>query len=346
MNLLIRPAELGPDDETLVDLFNRATRDEPDYIPLTLEEFRVRIAGPFTDRAGRLIAELDGRPVGSASGYVDPLGTGLAGFIGGPRVRPEFRRRGIGRALLSRVLDQLHERGMRSAQVFALSTNAAGLGLAAAAGFAPVRWDLEMRRDLAEIPEAPASAVAVEFSRLGRGPDDARQICDLYNETFAGQYLFRPDTIEETAYNLEHGNDAGCVTDYYVARADDVKGIIATSIDPQECRQEGIQLGWLSMLGVQSAGRRRGIATRLLLRGMQDLKEKGMAEVQLIVDTQNPSHARRLYERIGFTTVRTYITLERPLPVQAGIRMPGSAPGHRVRTPHRSRNQTRIRNSH
>ena len=50
--------------------------------------------------------------------------------------------------------------------------------------------------------------------------------------------------------------------------------------------------------------RGQGVATTLIIGGMNWLKSRGMEEAELNVDDANPTQAIRLYERLGFTVVR------------------------------------------
>ena len=53
------------------------------------------------------------------------------------------------------------------------------------------------------------------------------------------------------------------------------------------------------MLGVDPGYRRQEIGKAILLKGLQDLKAKGVDIVELTVDSENPA-ACALYESVGF----------------------------------------------
>jgi len=74
----------------------------------TLEDWRRFLA---TEPDGCFLAEWDGTPAGTATTTV--YGPELA-WIGMVLVHPEYRRRGIGRALLGHCIDHLRQRGVRS----------------------------------------------------------------------------------------------------------------------------------------------------------------------------------------------------------------------------------------
>jgi mycothiol synthase len=53
---------------------------------------------------------------------------------------------------------------------------------------------------------------------------------------------------------------------------------------------------------VRPPWRRRGLARALIARSLQDLKDYGMEEAELGVDSENESAAFRLYESMGYRT--------------------------------------------
>ncbi len=75
---------------------------------------------------------------GSAYGQVEPMG-----------VRPDLRRLGLGRAILSECLKRLHQHGAQKVQVETDDYRNAAFGLYAAVGFRVVRKVLVYRKDYA-----------------------------------------------------------------------------------------------------------------------------------------------------------------------------------------------------
>lgn len=82
--------------------------------------------------------------------------------------------------------------------------------------------------------------------------------------------------------------------------------------DPELCfvaldaenRMAGFALCWTSSfvkdIAVAPSQRRKGIGEALLLAAFAALKARGNDQVGLKVEANNPSGARRLYERLGF----------------------------------------------
>jgi len=64
---------------------------------------------------------------------------------------------------------------------------------------------------------------------------------------------------------------------------------------------------------VRPAWRRRGLATVLLVQALTALRERGMTEASLVVDTQNAHSSLRLYEKIGFRPIRRRALYDKPL---------------------------------
>lgn len=69
----------------------------------------------------------------------------------------------------------------------------------------------------------------------------------------------------------------------------------------------GFALCWTSSfikdIAVAQVHRRKGVGEALLLSAFRTLRSRGHEQIRLKVETDNPSGARRLYERLGFVLV-------------------------------------------
>lgn len=81
---------------------------------------------------------------------------------------------------------------------------------------------------------------------------------------------------------------------------DQVAGQVRSFINHTENAEQGRLRGYTECISVRRPWRRRGLARALILNSLRILKEQGMTEAALGVDTQNTSGALRLYERCGF----------------------------------------------
>jgi mycothiol synthase len=139
---LFRP---GADEQSWVALNARAFSNHPDQGRWTMKDLRVRMAEPWFDPAGFLIAELDGWPIGFHWTKVhgdlahrhDPIGEV---YVLG--VDPAAHGRGLGRALTLAGLRYLRGRGLDQAMLYVDEANERAITLYHNVGFA--RWSTDV----------------------------------------------------------------------------------------------------------------------------------------------------------------------------------------------------------
>lgn len=310
----IRPYVPDKDDEVFIGIGNAAWADSPDFVPQRLDEFRIARQSPNWTEEGLFIAELHGTPAGTVYTFVDKYRPEPLGFFGGPSVLPAFRRQGIGTALAERALASLRERGMRRVMTNSEDWNAVARGFLAKLGFKPIRRFSLMRRALAGLPAGLDENTGVTLETIGTTDADAALIVGLSNAAFSEHFAHRDLTVEEQTFGMRHAAEMGYVVRRTVARVDgEPVGYLTHGIDPNENDKLGVKRGGLWALGVLKEHRNRGIATRLMLEGMNWLAGQGMTEAELGVDDENVTRARTLYERLGFAVIRSSTTLEREL---------------------------------
>ena len=71
--------------------------------------------------------------------------------------------------------------------------------------------------------------------------------------------------------------------------------------------------GWIAGLGVRRPWRRRGVARALLLRAFGQFYDRGERRVALAVDSESPTGATRLYERVGMRVAWKIVAYEKEL---------------------------------
>jgi ribosomal protein S18 acetylase RimI-like enzyme len=71
--------------------------------------------------------------------------------------------------------------------------------------------------------------------------------------------------------------------------------------------------GYVAALGVRAPWRRRGLGEALLVRAFDEMCRRGLTAVRLGVDSENPSGATRLYERVGMSVATEIVVYERRL---------------------------------
>jgi len=65
------------------------------------------------------------------------------------------------------------------------------------------------------------------------------------------------------------------------------------------CKRELFGMGWVDVLGTRREYRRRGLGDALIRHAFRELYARGARRVGLGVDSENPTGATRLYERVG-----------------------------------------------
>ena len=234
------------------------------------------------------------------------------------RVRPAWRGRGLGRALLGWQVvrgREIHvERHPATPAVLAVSapTTMPSLGaLLRRAGFVPERWYSSMERRLAEPPAAPAvdgvQLVPFDWDR----DEEVRRVHNAsftahhgsaerdgttWRTLFTGQRAFRPDL---SVLALVDGAVVG-YTLAYVYEADSLA--------------KGYDEVHLGQIGVLPAARGRGVASAVIAEVLRRAAGAGCSHAGLEVDTGNVTGALRLYESLGFRTVRSQVTSSLALP--------------------------------
>jgi ribosomal protein S18 acetylase RimI-like enzyme len=307
----IRQYEPGRDDETWVSTYNRARAEVPEFVPLQVEELEREQKKPWFKADGEFIAELDGVAVGTVRAYLRDSRKLRVGFVDGPNVVPEARRRGVGSALMHRALESLRQRGATAAEDGAGDWNAPALAFLRKHGFEPLHTYSRMERDLGPVPTGIGESREVVLQPFGESDEEVATWHGLIKAAFAEHHNFEVMPLSEFLYFARHQRDGGGLFERWFALLDGVPvGYLIIEIDPQENEKLGKRRGWVNDIGVLKEHRGRGIATRLLLRTLERLQVLGMESAVLSVDDQNVTGARRVYERVGFRVVRRYTSFE------------------------------------
>jgi len=90
-----------------------------------------------------------------------------------------------------------------------------------------------------------------------------------------------------------------------------VAGVSFNTVNVEENARNGINEGWIKELAVRRPWRKRGIASALMCISMRAFEAEGLDFARLGVDTENPSGALGLYERLGFKPFKRFIAFEK-----------------------------------
>lgn len=227
-------------------------------------------------------------------------------------VAPHMRQRGIGTALLEWAESSV-SRGL------AAGGRGASLGLPqvltgwaelevpevlpwmTSAGYHIDGYGVMMTRPLDEpiLPVALPDGLELRPVRA----EDHRTIWDADTEAF--QDHRDPDRRTEADYAGWYADPDLDTTLWLVAwDGDQVAGSVMNFVFPEENARLGVKRGWLEHVSVRRPWRRRGLASALITRSMELLRDIGLDEAALGADAENLSGAVRLYEALGFGRMR------------------------------------------
>jgi mycothiol synthase len=230
---------------------------------------------------------------------------------------PEWRRKGIGTAMLAHGEGRLreiaagHPRGTpRFFQSFVAGGEKGTLALLESAGYTPIRYAFDMKRDLSEpFPDAPMPA-GLEVRPVKE--ENLRTVWEADNEAFRDHWGYVPGT--ETRYQawLKQQNFDPSI--FKVAwDGDQVAGAVQNFLNTEENEEYNRKRGYTEGIFVRRPWRKHGLARSLIVQSMKMFKEMGMTETALGVDAQNLSGALRLYESCGYRQTKKSIIFRKPL---------------------------------
>ena len=300
-----RPDRSDADFEAMAALFRAASaEDDVPWAP-TATNVREEMEGSSSLDPARdvVAADIDGRIVAVAS-VERALRAGKPMYDLHGDVHPEWRRRGIGGALLNENLRRARERADEAGDPFPITvrgfaeiTEAGQRALLDAAGFEINRWFFLMRRPtLDDIPDVPLpDGLDIRPVR----PDHHRAIFDAEFEAFRDHWQARD--YDKAAFESLY-KKADIDTGLWVVAWDgeEIAGIVQTWIWADENERLGVKRGWLEHISVRRPWRRRGLGRAITAESLRRLRAAGMTDAMLGVDAENPTGALGLYDGLGF----------------------------------------------
>ncbi len=307
------------DYPSMVEILEAATRADQEERAVTLEDLRhdyehLTNSDPEKDM---LFAEINGQPIAYARvewwQEEDPNHRIYSLFV---NLVPEWRRQGIEEAMLGwcqrrlkEIADDHPQDSQRFYQTYSNGYKAAYNGILESLGYQPARYFIEMSRPLEDIPEA-ALPEGIDLRPVRK--QDERAVWEASIEAFRDHWGFsEPD---EEDYKSYQGSKYYQPELWQVAwDGDEIVSSVMNYIDEDYNRKYNKQRGWTEEITTRKAWRRRGIAKALIVRSMHMHKAKGMTEVGLGVDTDNPNGALKLYQSLGYEKVKTWITFRKEM---------------------------------
>jgi mycothiol synthase len=264
------------------------------------------------------IAEVDGQVVAyGVREWIDTTDGKYRDYHIDGSVHPDWRRRGIGAALLAENLRQArrlaatHDTPREKVVGSWSATEQAGdIALLEGNGFKPVRWFFEMTRPTLDgIPDV-ALPDGIEVREVTAA--DTKAIWDADVEAFQDHWGGF-DASEASMRRFMDGPSFDPSLWVIAFDGEQIAAGVINGIEPEENETLGTMRGWLHSVFTRRAWRRRGLARALIARSLLKLRERGMTSAVLGVDADNPSGALGLYESAGFAVSHRAMAWRRPL---------------------------------
>jgi mycothiol synthase len=321
--LVFRRLRLPDDLVPLSEMNNRAAAADDLDERESPEDWHSWFSHPtgFDPMIDTLLGESDGRIVGYAQARAQDDNDGGRNYPVGGEVDPDYRGRGIGRALLRHNIRHQQARARREAaaapgaapierrlESWAFESQPRRTRLLTSEGFEVVRWFFEMLRpNLNDVADQPMPE-GLEIRPVVA--EDHRRIWEADVEAFRDHWGATDDT--EEGFKRFFGPPGFRPDIWRVAwDGDQVAGVVMNRIMTTFNDESGERRGELAGVSVRRPWRRRGLARALVAESLRALRDEGMTSAVLGVDADNPTGALGVYEANGFRVHRKGMNFRR-----------------------------------
>lgn len=250
----------------------------------------------------------DGTLVALALVFTPPQEDEHLAMISGT-VHPAHRGLGIGSTILSWMENRARQKFSQfnddKPQILRTSCQdfmANRIALFEQHNFEAVRYSYKMRRDLAQpLPEKP---LPHSLQLINWTKDIDSDLMHTFNVAFSEHWGLPTMTLEFWQKYFVGVPQFRSDLTYLAIDGDTIVGFCLNWVDESRNKQTGIGEGWIEAVGTLPAWRGRGLASALLVHSMRAFAAEGLQRAGLDVDTQNPTGALRLYEKLGFESVK------------------------------------------
>ncbi len=317
--LHFRTYEGEADIPAMTRVMNAATaaNGSPEYQPESLVRNELRYSSSTDPREDVVLGFVGDELITVSEAMFEDANEGMRHYQSYGYVHPDWRRRGLGSALLPRTEARLrqiaatHEQPAPPLLVTWIDGPDAGArALVEANGYRNVRtYHYMVRPDLDDI-EAPTPPDGIVIRSVSR--DELRKVWDAMAEAFRDHFgaMDTSDTSFQGWIESPRMNPEGMICAF---DGDEVVAGVQAAITPGEAEARGYKRGWTDPVFTRRAWRRRGLAFACLGRALLVLREWGLTSAQLGVDTENPRDALALYRKHRFESTYTETEWHKPL---------------------------------
>lgn len=308
-NLTLRPFRNENDYTHLADILTAS--ENADSLPVTVSAANLAESLSKSPRfdlfRDLVIAEVDGQEIGfgRVHWWEEPSRRTyrLTGYL-----RPQWRRKGIGRVLLSWLEERAWaiagEHPTTAPSYLHINTTQYQVGLQALVretGYEiKESWVLMVRPSLENIPDTPLPeglevrpALPEQFPAIWYAveeayvPEGGHQPTGVIPEDIKNDPNFQPE-LWQVAWEVSSGK---------------VVGSVMTYINHAENKYLGILRGFTEGISTVPGWQRRGVARALIARSLKAQREAGMRESALVCNGEKPNNYK-LYASCGFQEVK------------------------------------------
>ncbi|MEA3503188.1 MAG: GNAT family N-acetyltransferase [Actinomycetota bacterium] len=177
-------------------------------------------------------------------------------------------------------------------------------------GYERVRYFTENLRDL---------SLPVDDAPLGDGlaartwsEDTVADSLTVHNAAFEDHWGSQPFTLDHWV-SFHKGEFFLPETSWIVYDSGMPVAYMSCSKYPHDWEDRGRTEAWIEGIGTLRSHRGRGIASALITMALRAFAEEGLEYACLGVDSESPTGANRIYERIGFVPEKRMITFKKPV---------------------------------
>lgn len=264
-----------------------------------------------------IFAEVGGTLIAYGRGWWDDEWSGTRTYAFFVNLHPDWRGRGIGRAMLRWIEARLRDIAAGHPAGLAKTFQSGGgqgqahwIRILEEEDYSPVRWGYEMVRSLAEaIAVCPLpNGVEIRSVRELEIPVIWRAAEEAFRDHW-GHGEWKDEQLAEWRESPTFQPHL-----WQVAwDGNEVVGMVLNRFDEAENVEYGRKRGYTETICVRRPWRGRGLARALITRSLHLWKDMGMAEAAHGVDSQNATGALQLYQSLGYKTVKSYTTYRKTL---------------------------------
>ncbi len=298
--------------------------DGIDYIE-TADDLRNEYSvSPNRDALSELLfAEMGGKPVAYARIWLDPGSKGEITFWHSVQILPELRNTTLRRAMFrydeSQITKMAKSRGSSGQipiKLWSLEDPSDWRDLVLSEGYRPVLHFYEMiRPNLQGVPDVSLPK-GLELRPVR--PNEYRKIWDASREAFRGKPWFLEEYYSEEYFEAWQHSPSFTPDLWLVAwDGDDVAGMARNEIPADQNMEFHRSRGHTQHLSVMPKWRRKGLGRALLAASLALMREKGLNEADLDVETQSTTGELDLYLSMGYKVTKRYAHFQKLVAVSS-----------------------------